>query len=661
MPTVLLPNGNEVTFPEGASEEMVREYAIAVGLASPEDFDQGFSITQFLKENLDIPLGLGGAAGGAALGATLGSAVPVVGTAVGGIVGSVIGGALGTGTGSLLSDVVNEEDLDYAQAMLDAGLSVGIDILTLGLGSKLKGMVATAKAMGYAPEEAANIIAKQAQEGAAAGSPESLAATQQFLSERGASLLPTQTGKASEVTQQMEALAQFGVLSQAQLEKNTAKVAGAVQDSLTSLLNREGEDLFTTPQELGENMIAVLDSGKSSLSQVYQYGLDNIKDRLSGQVTVPAKPLRDALRRFAVSKKDDVTHNLDADTMRYILDEISLLRDKPRITAQALINFEKRLNQKISKVTTRGDGYNDQAGQELGSLADSLKSTVANTLQTVDPEVADIYRGIKQTYGEGIESLLPEINSSFVRGAKKGDYEKLGSFLTETGSANKLNKFMKSIDTAFDAMTAAGLTGLGKEVAEEGVGFVSSQQAKEAIKQGYVRNLFSDIDGNFALNPALAKEYQKPKKAAKLLAVLGEDAKHVKQLMNVMAETTTKQGSGFLGLSLAGKQVGAISGLLGGAALGSIAGFTGGVGTAAAVLLSPLLLSMKYTDPKFVNRLIAIDKKEWPSIKAKEVYVTNLLVDTIASLSMEDQARLRADVRERSVPQSGIQQQAVGM
>ena len=35
MPTVLLPNGNEVTFPEGASEEMVREYAIGVGLASP--------------------------------------------------------------------------------------------------------------------------------------------------------------------------------------------------------------------------------------------------------------------------------------------------------------------------------------------------------------------------------------------------------------------------------------------------------------------------------------------------------------------------------------------------------------------------------------------------------------------------------------------------
>ena len=77
MPTVLLPNGNEVTFPEGTSEEMVREYAIDVGLASPEDFDQGFSITQFLKENLDIPLGLGGAAGGAALGATLGSVVPV--------------------------------------------------------------------------------------------------------------------------------------------------------------------------------------------------------------------------------------------------------------------------------------------------------------------------------------------------------------------------------------------------------------------------------------------------------------------------------------------------------------------------------------------------------------------------------------------------------
>jgi hypothetical protein len=148
--------------------------------------------------------------------------------------------------------------------------------------------------------------------------------------------------------------------------------------------------------------------------------------------------------------------------------------------------------------------------------------------------------------------------------------------------------------------------------------------------------------------------------AAKLAAVLGKDAKQVKQLMNVMAETSTKEGSGFMGLSLAGRQVGAITGVAA-TALGGIGGLSGSLGTAGAILLTPMLISMKYTDPKWVNQLIALEKAPWESVSAKTIALTNFLADTVAALPLEDQAALRADIRERSARQAAPQQQAVGM
>ena len=194
------------------------------------------------------------------------------------------------------------------------------------------------------------------------------------------------------------------------------------------------------------------------------------------------------------------------------------------------------------------------------------------------------------------------------------------------------------------------MTGKGVKAVKEGVGFESASQAKEAIKQGFIKNLFGDLNGDFVMNPKMAKAYEKPKMSAKLAAVLGKDAKQVKQLMNVMAETSTKQGSGFMGLSLAGRQVGAITGV-GATALGGLGGLAGSLGTAGAILLTPMLISMKYTDPKWVNKLIALEKTPWESISARNIALSNFLADTVAALSLEDQAALREDIRKRSQEQ----------
>jgi len=652
MPKITLPNGVVVEVPEDATPELVREYAIDTGLATSEDFDKQFNAFQFVKENLDIPLGLGGALGGAATGAAIGSAVPGIGTVIGGIAGGILGGAFGTGAGVVMSDVIEDpEDIDYAEALYQAGLSIGIDILTLGVGSKIKNMVKTAKALKYTPEEAAKIIADQAKIGSAAGSEESLAATQQFLSERGATLLPSQTGKASETVEQLESLAQFGILSGAQLDKNTRNVANAIKDSLTETLNRQGDDLFMSPEELGENMMKVIDNGKQSLSDIYSFSLDQINDRINGQITGSSTGIKKILSDFLTSRKDELNLNLDPETVQYVRGELTALGQNKRITLKALINLEKRLNKKITSASQpTSKGYNNEVSQELNDLSSSLKNVIENTIQKVDPEVSDIYKSAKKAYSEGIQGLLPDINSQYIRKARKGDYEALGSFLIHSGSANKINQFMKSIDTAFDVATGAAMTGKGVKAVKEGVGFESASQAKEAIKQGFIKNLFGDLNGDFVMNPKMAKAYEKPKMSAKLAAVLGKDAKQVKQLMNVMAETSTKQGSGFMGLSLAGRQVGAITGV-GATALGGLGGLAGSLGTAGAILLTPMLISMKYTDPKWVNKLIALEKTPWESISARNIALSNFLADTVAALSLEDQAALREDIRKRSQEQ----------
>ena len=71
---------------------------------------------------------------------------------------------------------------------------------------------------------------------------------------------------------------------------------------------------------------------------------------------------------------------------------------------------------------------------------------------------------------------------------------------------------------------------------------------------------------------------------------------------------------------------------------------------------------MKYTDPKWVNKLIAFEKTTFDSVNAKEIALTNFLADTVAGLSTEDQVEFRADVRRRSEQQAQMQQpqQAMG-
>lgn len=103
--------------------------------------EQGFfdSAGEFLSKNMEIPLGISGSLAGAGAGFLL--AGPP-----GAVVGGVLGGAGGSAAGSITSDYLEGVPLDYAEAAEQALISAGIDVVTIGMGSKIKPFLLSAKA-----------------------------------------------------------------------------------------------------------------------------------------------------------------------------------------------------------------------------------------------------------------------------------------------------------------------------------------------------------------------------------------------------------------------------------------------------------------------------------------------------------------------------------
>jgi len=142
--TYVLPSGLKVTLsgvPENVTDSEIQDELIAQGKASLSDFQKPQtapvqessmleSVGGFLKSNMEIPLGLAGSFAGIAAGAPLGP--------VGMVVGGILGGASGSAGGSLVSNVFEGEELDFADATNEFLMSAGFDVATLGLGKVLK-------------------------------------------------------------------------------------------------------------------------------------------------------------------------------------------------------------------------------------------------------------------------------------------------------------------------------------------------------------------------------------------------------------------------------------------------------------------------------------------------------------------------------------------
>ena len=688
-----LPNGKIIpmsNLPSDMTKARLQELLIRNNLAVAKDFvapapessnltynptprrgvgatGQGVDVGQFLQENMDIPAGIAGAVAGAKLAAPTFNPWLVGAAAVG-------GGAVGTFSGSLVSDALTGEDLQYQEAVEKAVIGMGLDIGTLGAARLLKsGYALSKKSLGHTPEETAELILKQAREGMEAGSRESLQASQNILTGRNASLSRSQTGQANAFEVMAEKLGQSGILSEkANLEK-VANVNIAIREALDDVINKVPMRGEASPREVGEAMYDTINAGRLALSDAYGESLGVIKETLSNKVvnTTPIKKKLSAYLNanrvetsgvrtveskskspysYLVKPKTEVISksesSLDRATTKFINEKMTGLLALPNMKATDVLEVDRMLSAEIRKFgDVNSDLYNTTAQRELGDVVDILKDSFINTIKQADTKAAGDYAVLKTNYKNARENLLPTINKNVIKKAVDDDYEALGKMLISQSNTSKVKEFMKSIDESYKQL--GRLEGLPSDIP-----YATAAEAKDIIKQGYLKNIFDDLSletFDISKYKNLAAKYNRPANADMLRTITGSDYPRVKQLMNAMSEAS-KNPDGNLGtLFLRGKEYGAATEALKGAV--TVAGYaTGGVIGAAvtlgAILTAPVFLAKAAFNPKVVNKMLAFDKATFKTDSAKEKAMAVILDDLVRGMGEYEAAKFRQDIQK---------------
>tara|TARA_R110001632_G_C11347654_1_gene418071 strand:- start:58 stop:2070 length:2013 start_codon:yes stop_codon:yes gene_type:complete len=663
---ISFPNGTAVV-PKGTSPEVLKDYAITKGLASPEYFGtvtpkETGGITGFLKENLDLPLsvagGITGSLGGFATGGPVGA-----------VVGGVLGSAVGTGTGSLLSDELSGEELQYAEAIKKVVEGAGIDIATLGAGKYLKaGAFTAAKALGYTPKEVAeNLIKTQAPFVSSAGSKASLKETQALLSAQGtgATLTKYQTGEASSAEVLAENISRMGIFSSGIMENNVKKVNEAIGKTLTDIINTTNT---VTSESIGASVSEIITQGKRATGEIYSQSLSELQKSVNNK-TVNTVGVRNTLKAYLKKNSATITgqtnisagtygssqladivktqtkkvSKLDPKTEAYISEKINGFLELPSISARDFLEFDKVMSAEIRQFGVLGSSsFNTKVEGELLQMQGVLKDAMITALEKADPAAAVAYRQMKTEYATGMSGILPEINKGLIQQADKEAYNSLGNLLLSSTNTSKIGKFLSSIDIAYEQAAKSGMD-------ISSFPYKNAVEAKQAIKQGFINKLIPETilsrgsEGFDVQNyKKLAQMFQDPDQNKRLQLIMGKDYKTTKQLFNAIAEAANEPESMIGSIIIRGKEAQAVGALAAGSFIDGGTGF----GVGAAVLFTPVLLAKMTTNPKAVDALLALNKKEFKTPQAAEKAVLYLTSNLMKSLTPEERAEVRNSFRE---------------
>lgn len=611
------------------------------------------SVLEFLKNNMEIPGGIGGSLAGVAAGAPFGPP--------GMVVGGILGGAVGSGAGSISSDLLNDREVSYAEALKEAALSAGFDVATLGLGKVLKPALAPLIKKAFkdgktAEEVLKDIVKESGGEAAEAGSRESLAASQKILSEKGATLLPTQIGEVGSAAA-MEKIARVGLLSSGKIEDNARAVNTVVAEELQSLFNKNYVDVSSDPMSLGQAAFDIINAGKRAISDSYVAGLDEIGTRV-GRKQVAINPVLQTIESFNKSyEKEGLGSVLSKPAQQFIKSLSSRLEGNSsmQIPVSSLIELDKLVTREVSEFAdVNSQKYNSIAASQLTELSNALKDTVGKMLTNFDKETSTIYSSIKKEYSEGMSGLLPKINETFVNNANKQNYDSLGKIIAGNGNISQLIALKNSLKEAFKRTS--------KE-SRDVPGFISEADADKLIKKAFLEDKFPALpNGQFDMTEYAhyASKFSRPKERQKLKVILGDDYNRVKQLTNLMAEASGKPQSNLGQFVIRSKEYETISKTLQlvGTGAASTTGPMGWVGS-GALLLAPRFMASYVTNPKNVNKLIAFQNTKFKSQAAFEKAATLLLDDLWTSISDTDRQEVLEslfDLRDQEQTTQGVPQ-----
>jgi hypothetical protein len=680
---VRLPNGTVIRgIPEGTSKEEIQAKAIAKGLATEADFiapkqDTGFSlegaiediapgflksaerIAPALKEAAPEPSTVGGVGGA------------ILGGMVGGIPGSIAGGSLGSGAGQLIEEAMKPGEMtaeNYLNAATEAAVSLGLDVVTLGAGKvagpalrqaggalerfspQFKQLMENYRLAGVPPEQAVKDVAE-------VGSDEAFKRSQQFLSERGASLTPGQFPNATKAEQIKEAIGRSGFVSGRNFDQNMSNINQAVNDEFNKLFNfKQADDV----SGLGSNTLQIIEAGKKQLGTTYRQGLDEVTGQLSKQ-TVSGKPVANQLKAYLkkfetpvmaekkvtrevkipglkpktvteVKQVKDKISSLDDNTVSLIKDAIKTLDNVTTMPADTLITVQKKLMNEIDRLGDFNSGvYNKQASQELAEFSSTYREVVARQLQNVAPEAAARFKTINRAFSEGMGNLLPPINKNFIARATKDDFSGLGKVLTSRYQPDQAKALFNSIRTAYKGLDDEALSALP---------FKTANEAIDNVRASYVKEIMPTV-GDEVINikdyAKLAKQFQNKNVQAKAKEVLGDKFVPFMDLLNTMNAASKVPESAMPTLFLRAKEYAAAGGLATAYGLGAIEGVTLGA-SAAAIFGIPEILARAAVNPKHVNRLKVFSKTKFDT--AEEAFQRfSIIANDIMAPELEEYKR----------------------
>lgn len=625
-------NGEVIAFPANMTDEQIAailsqqqptvdpmamvKSAAAENAPEPKSgFETAMDWTQ---SNLDVPAGVAGSIAGAAYGTSLAGIV-------GGIVGGIAGGAAGTFGGSLASDVLDGEDLDFANATKEAAISAGFDIATLGLGKIAKPIWNSLRKSGISPADAVQEIARRAGAAPKAGTAGSIAQSQALLNANNASLTAYQTGKASGAESFKESIANVGMMSRQTMAENANKVQEVARTELNKLLG--GVDTKALPvDELGQRVFTVIDESKKAISRSYVQAMDEVK-QLAPKARVPTKQIGKTVDDYISSKQFDFGSALDDSTLKTVEEIRETLKQTPSMSIESLIEYQKKVNSIVDEVSDiASNKYSSAAATQLSILNDKLKSSIYDAINVVKPEAAVKYKAANSAYASGLNGILPEINSTFIGQARKDSYDQIGKLLINVNDASKANALMKSIDTAFTRMDSKALANAG---------FKSAADAKEAIRHSYLSNLFKGADGQTLDIKAfknIATQFETKTAAKKLASVMGKDYPATKRLMNLMHDASVNPSSNVGSILIRSREYGSLMSGATIATAGGLAGVGGAAGTAAIIFGIPTLWAKAATNPTAVNKLIALNKRSF----ANEAVAATALLNAAMDIARDD-------------------------
>tara|TARA_R110002072_G_scaffold118073_3_gene249296 strand:+ start:14345 stop:16387 length:2043 start_codon:yes stop_codon:yes gene_type:complete len=591
------------------------------------------NVVKYLVENQGLPIGIAGSIAGVIIGGTVAGPVGAVG-------GGVIGGALGTGVGSATSDITAGRDIDEVRVLTEAGMSLGIDIVTLGLGKFVgKPILSLIKKARSKGTPATDIVQKIAR---GEITPEStvlreVGESQELAETVGASLVPSQLEGAVVPKFQItkELLGRTGILSKNVFEDNQQKIVDLVRQRQAELLS--GTKAGLTDDVVGKGLMDAFNEANKVNIKNYGTALEEIRNQAS-KFTVSADGIRSSLSRYLNKKelKDEFGKSLlDKDTQAVVKElKDGIPENVKTVSGSYLITFEKRLTDAINKAgNLNSPSFNPNAKRELTNMRRHFQARTRMKLSKENPVLRKQYVKLQKSYGEFQSAVFPEINKSFVRNAGRESYASLGAMLTQPNKVESVKAVMKSIDKAYSTV--------GSEASK--LPFKSAAEAKNVIKRHYVEKVLpnSDMPG-FDLKSfsRLSKNLKSDANLRETVkTVLGKDYGSFRKTVNLMALAAKKPEGGLATLFLRSREYAA-------GAAGAAAVYTGGIGaipaiaTVGAVFFGPVMLSKIATNPKHIRKLLEIDqvggKNPERAMAIANVIINDVTDDLLAQGESED-------------------------